>query len=170
MKRLVKAMFILLTIAVLFLGLAVQVYASDGQIDTKELLEAISPYIQAILEIVLVALFSVVAYYAKIYLAQLVQRLRQNVTYEQYVIIRAIVDQLVAAAEQVYKDAEGEQKKQFVLEQARKAIAEYGLQLDLQTLDALIEAAVFDQFNRPPPIWPDETVTILPVEEVEKSS
>jgi sirohydrochlorin ferrochelatase len=148
---------------VLLFGLVVQAYASDGQIDTKWLLEAISPFIQAILEVVLTVLAAVAAYYVKRYLAQLVERLRQNTTQEQFLMIRIIVDQLVAAAEQLYEDAEGDEKKRYVLEQAERALSEYGLQLDLQMLDALVEAAVFDQFNRPPPIWPDETVTILPV-------
>ena len=166
MKRLFRIMLILVTALGLLLGMAISVYAQEPGpgIDLGGLLEAISPYVQAILEIVLVALFSVAAFYVKQYLTQLVLRLRQNVTYEQFVIIRAVIDQLVAAAEQVYKDAGGEEKKQYVLDQAQKALAEYGLTLDLQTLDALVEAAVYDQFNRPPPIWPEE-VTILPVDE-----
>ena len=167
MKRLLKVVVTLTTIvALLLLGLVQTAYANTGgQIDTKGLLEAISPFIQAILEIVLTALAAVAAYYVKLYLAQLVEKLRQNTTQEQFVLVRIIVDQLVSAAEQLYEDADGDGKKRYVLDQAQRALAEYGLKLDLQTLDALIEAAVFDQFNRPPPIWPvEEVATILPVE------
>jgi len=160
-----KQLFRIMVILALILGIATPVYADNGLIDPGELLEAISPFIQAILEIVLTALAAVAAYYVKQYLAQLVEKLRQNTTREQFALARIIVDQLVAAAEQLYKDANGDEKKRYVLEQAEKALADYGLILDLQTLDVLIEAAVFDQFNRPPPIWPtEEMATVLPIE------
>ena len=53
-----------------------------------------------------------------------------------------IIEILVNAAEQLYKAGEGEQKLNYVLEEAEKWLKQYHITLDMKRLRALVEAEV----------------------------
>jgi len=59
-----------------------------------------------------------------------------------------VVSYAVDAAEQVYKDGNGEDKKKYVLGVAENYIAKSGIKIDLDDLEAQIEAAVFGKFTK----------------------
>ena len=52
------------------------------------------------------------------------------------------------AAEQVYKDGNGEDKKKYVIGVAENYIEKSGIKIDLDDLEAQIEAAVFGKFTK----------------------
>jgi len=154
MKRSLRVLVILTIVVTLLLSFVVQAYAdTGGQIDLKDILKAISPGLQIILEIVFTALAAAIAYYVRLYLVEIIARLRQNLTYSQFATVRQIIYGLVSAAEQIYRDGKGEEKKQYVLEQARLWLSKYGLDLDLKAIESLIEEAVWNEFNSHPPLF-----------------
>jgi hypothetical protein len=153
-----KISLVLLTVFVLlFTFFVVPVMAQDpGQVDTGSLLGAISPHVQAILETVMAALAAVIAYYLRMYAVQIVAKMRAELPQSQFWFVQHVVTNMVKAAEQMYGDGGGAEKKKYVLKRAADYLAQSGLVLDFVTLEALLEAAVFEQFKEP--IWDDGPV------------
>lgn len=145
-----KVMFAVLIIA---LVVAVPVAADEGGEEGKapNLLEAISPHIQTLLEAILVAIVPWLAYHIKRYFEEATRQARQILTAEQYALVEIVVRNLVHAAEQIYERTEGTKKKLYVLRRAQDTLAGYGLNLDLIDLEAMIEAMVRQELNKPLP-------------------
>ncbi len=61
-----------------------------------------------------------------------------------YEILKAVSERAVLAAEQVYKSGQGEEKKQYALNTAEQYLKAKGIKLDLDVIDAYIEAAVME--------------------------
>jgi hypothetical protein len=55
----------------------------------------------------------------------------------------------VYAAEQLYKSGDGEKKKDYAIEVAENWLAERNVYVDLFSLEAAIEAAVKQEFDKP---------------------
>ena len=149
LKKVLFVMFIILVIVPV-------AYADDG--DTPNLLEAISPHLQTLLEAILVAVVPWLAYHIKQYFDEATRQAQQVLTAEQYALVEIVVRNLVHAAEQIYERTEGEQKKLYVLKHAQDVLAGYGLNLDLIDLEAMIESMVRQALK-----GGEEKVNILPV-------
>jgi len=68
--------------------------------------------------------------------------------------IGRIVEIGVQAAEQVYGAANGDAKKGYAIDFAEKWLAERGVKIDVDVLDAAVEAAVLREFNYPEAVSP----------------
>lgn len=75
---------------------------------------------------------------------KLIPFINGNFTTKQVNLIKTIIQQLVFAAEQVYDKADGEKKKQYVLECAQKELDLRGIKIDVDVLSAYIEGEVFN--------------------------
>lgn len=92
-------------------------------IDLNQIVEALISLIAAVITCVIIPL------------------IRSKVTNAQFEKIKMYVGIAVKAAEQIYVgNGRGTEKKQYVVEYLEKL----GLKVDAETLDKLIEAAVFD--------------------------
>lgn len=92
-------------------------------IDMNQIVEALISLIAAVITCVVIPL------------------IRSKVTNAQFEKIKMYVGIVVKAAEQIYVgNGRGTEKKQYVVEYLEKL----GLKVDAETLDKLIEAAVFD--------------------------
>lgn len=108
--------------------------------------EAISPALQTLLEAVLTLL----AAQASAWMYKQYQHQRAQLDTQQQYFLDFIVGQAVRAAEQLYKEKKGAEKKAYVFGIVEKELAARGIKLDIDVLDAKIEAAVFAQFAHPP--------------------
>lgn len=104
---------------------------------------AISPALQTLLEGVLVILAS----QAVAWLHQKYQDQRAQLSDRNQWALDFIIAQSVRAAEQLYRDGNGEAKKAYVYKIVEKELATRGLTLDFDVLDARIEAAVYNEFK-----------------------
>lgn len=78
---------------------------------------------------------------AAVFTCVVIPLIRSKVTDAQFEKIKMYVSIAVKAAEQIYVgNGRGTEKKQYVVEYLEKL----GLKIDAETLDKLIEAAVFD--------------------------
>ena len=78
---------------------------------------------------------------AAVFTCVIIPLIRSKVTNAQFEKIKMYVGIAVKAAEQIYVgNGRGTEKKQYVVEYLEKL----GLKIDAETLDKLIEAAVFD--------------------------
>lgn len=78
---------------------------------------------------------------AAVFTCVVIPLIRSKVTTAQFEKIKMYVGIAVKAAEQIYVgNGRGTEKKQYVVEYLEKL----GLKIDAETLDKLIEAAVFD--------------------------
>lgn len=78
---------------------------------------------------------------AAVFTCVIIPLIRSKVTTAQFEKIKMYVGIAVKAAEQIYVgNGRGTEKKQYVVEYLEKL----GLKVDAETLDKLIEAAVFD--------------------------
>lgn len=124
-------------------------FADEEKGELPNLLEVIGPGLQVLLEALAVAIVPFLAYHAKRYADEAVQRVKQALTTEQYLMVEIVVKNLVHAAQQLFDYAECEAKKKYVIEQAQKVLAGYGLQLDLAHLEAMIESMVHQELKGP---------------------
>ena len=69
-----------------------------------------------------------------------------NLTVKQIDIIKIIVQSAVQAAEQIYANSEkaGSSKKKYVMEYAKKKLAEIGLTIDEKEIEVYLEQAVLE--------------------------
>ena len=108
--------------------------------------EAISPALQTLLE----ALFALLAAQASAWMYKQYQVQRARLTSEQQYIVDFVVSQAIRAAEQMYKDKRGDEKKAYAIAIVEKELSARGLIIDIDPLEAKIEAAVFSHFAKPP--------------------
>jgi hypothetical protein len=80
------------------------------------------------------------------------ERIRGEIGEQQYAMMSAVVADAVAAAEQYGLSEKiknlGESKKEFAMAYAQRELNEAGINIDLNRLDASIEAAVNQTFNQ----------------------
>lgn len=79
------------------------------------------------------------------------QKVQSQIPAEQLAFAKGLIKQLVLAAEQSGLTglirAEGEEKRKYVIDLAEKELKARGIDMDLDVLYALLEAAVFEAFN-----------------------
>ena len=68
---------------------------------------------------------------------------RAELSSEQLYALDLVIQSAVKAAEQIYKDGNGELKKKYALNVVTEYIARSGLKIDVALIEAKIEAAVF---------------------------
>lgn len=86
-----------------------------------------------------VAIIGLLAWKGSAYLAG---RMNQ----EQLALLKQIAGRAVLMAEQVSED--NAEKKRLAMETAEKWLKQYGIEIDLDMLEAAVEAAVFDELKR----------------------
>ena len=117
-------------------------------VDWSSVLQHVLEYV---LPILAVAIVGYIVALVKSLLPQVRAWLVAKAGAEQVALAEQVIAGLVKAAEQQgFWDAalaEGQNKKAWVLERAQAELAEHGIKLDVKRLDALVEAAVLDEFN-----------------------
>lgn len=108
--------------------------------------QAVSPALQTLLEAVFVALASA----ASAYMYKLYQTQRAKLSSDQQFLIDQVVSVSIRAVEQMYGSYNGDEKKAAALAIAEKTLAGYGLNIELDTLSAQIESAVYSHFPKLP--------------------
>jgi hypothetical protein len=108
----------------------------------------LTPIIQTVLTTILTALAAAIA---KLILAKADELLASKNEDERY-FIRETIRSLTQAAQQIYKAGNGNQKKAYVISQAEKALHAKGIKIDLDQIEAEIEAAVWSQFSPNEPL------------------
>jgi LL-H family phage holin len=105
--------------------------------------EVLSNVLQAVLEAALPILVSAAAAWVIGKVVELVRKLKDT-NPELYEILKVIAERAVSAAEQIWGDQHGEEKKAYALNVVEKYLAAKGITLDLDIIDGYIEAAVCD--------------------------
>lgn len=108
----------------------------------------ISVFLQKFLEIVLPVLATALAGLVIAWITKVISDLKSKLTEDQEWIINQAIKSAVLAAEQANIAGEVKEKKEYALNIAEQWLASKGITIDLNILDARIEAAVFDEFNR----------------------
>ena len=105
--------------------------------------EVLSNVLQAVLEAALPILVSAAAAWVIGKVVELVRKLKDT-NPELYEILKVIAERAVSAAEQIWGDQHGEEKKAYALNVVEKYLTAKGITLDLDIIDGYIEAAVGD--------------------------
>lgn len=108
----------------------------------------ISVFLQKFLEIVLPVLATALAGLVIAWITKVISDVKSKLTEDQEWIIRQAINSAVLAAEQANIAGAVKEKKEYALNIAEQWLAAKGITIDLNILDARIEAAVFDEFNR----------------------
>lgn len=107
--------------------------------------------LNSVLQFLLPPLVAVLAGFAFRYLLVKIDSLRSQIGASKWKGILDVVSAAVAAAEQSGLAglivSEGKAKKAFAIETAQKFLLERGINIDLNTLDRLIEAAVLNDLG-----------------------
>lgn len=101
-----------------------------------------------LLEQVLLVVLPVLAAAATAWIAQKVREGAARLTEHQRKVLLAVVQTAVLAAEQAGAAGYVKDKKAYALEVAQGWLKQQGVKIDLGLLDAAIEAAVLEEFNR----------------------
>lgn len=105
----------------------------------RDFLSAVSPALQTlILSCVTVLAGQAVAWVRSEYLTKKALLSSENQYY-----LELLITQLTHAAEQIYGEKNGAEKKAFVIQKAQEIVASAGLNIDLAQIDATIEGIVF---------------------------
>lgn len=110
--------------------------------------ELLSVFLQNFLEIVLPVLATALAGLAVAWITKIVNDLKIKLSDEQEFIINQAIYAAVLAAEQANLSGFITDKKKYAFEIAENWLLEKGIVVDIDILDARIEAAVFNEFNR----------------------
>jgi len=112
----------------------------------------VSKFVQLFLEATVAAAAPIIAHVLISYIRARGRAIWLSVDAEKRYVIEEVVRMAVTAAEQSGLANEamqaGEAKKDYALALAEKALAQHGITLDLGLLDAMIEAAVWQEINR----------------------
>lgn len=76
-----------------------------------------------------------------------IQLLRSRLTAQQFALLQEVVSNAVAAAEQTGLTLTAQQRKFEAVGRVRMALAGRGIDVDVSTLDSMIEAAVLREIN-----------------------
>ncbi len=92
---------------------------------------------------------------------ELRKQIAARTTNDQVEFLQRVAAIGVQAAEQLFGELAGEEKKAFALQYIQAELDKRGIKLDAAQLEALVEATVLEQFNWPAvePTPPTETVT-----------
>lgn len=109
-------------------------------------------FLNALLRAAVAALAPIAVNFVIALVRDLAARVRASISAEHWLAMRAIVATVVAAAEQSglagHIAAEGRAKREWALREIKRIIAERNLPpIDVDTLIAMIEAEVWQQFN-----------------------
>ena len=99
-------------------------------------------------QMILMALLPILAGAGANWLIKHGKLLAARVDAHQWALALQVVNMVVVAAEQAKLAGLITDKKKYALELGTKYLASRGITLDLAELDAMIEAAVMDEFNR----------------------
>ena len=107
--------------------------------------------IQTFLVIVIQMLLPVALGFAIVWMKSQWEKVKLQIGVEEYAFIEALVRQFVLAAEQagligMITNA-GEEKKKMVLAMAEAELEKYGIKVDLDVIDAIIESIVYEEFG-----------------------
>ena len=110
------------------------------------------PIIQAALVTIIQVLLPVALGFLVAYINHKIKEVKSQVSATNLAFATNLVRELVRAAEQSgltgALEKASQAKKQYVLDQAQKALEAHGITIDVDLLDALIEAAVNDAFGK----------------------
>ena len=101
---------------------------------------AISPALNVLLQSVFVAIGGLLAAYVK----KQIDLARASLTANEQYALDLFITMGVRAAQQIYAEKDGAGKKAYVMELAENYVAQVGLLIDFEALDAKVEAAVFN--------------------------
>lgn len=112
-----------------------------------------SELLQKSLEVAIQVLLPVVLGFLVVFIRAKIAEVKSKIPQEQMQFASALAKMLVLAAEQngligALEDV-GEEKKRWVMGMLDQALKERGIVLDLETLSAMIEAAVHEAFKKP---------------------
>lgn len=117
--------------------------------------DIISPLIQAVLEVVIQALLPVLLGFVVLGVKRLTDSIKVKMAQDEIELVMSLADAFVKAAEQNGLAGaiinEGQAKKRWVKERLGAELSARGIHLDLDTLDDMIERAVFDALWEPKP-------------------
>lgn len=113
-----------------------------------EILRMWSPLIQTVLEGLIAIAVPVIVIHVRRWLMAAELQVQSRLTQDQYTFTRWVVEGFVKAAEQMYTEADGSEKLNYVLRQSQSILAQQGLELDLTYLRAHIEEAVKDMNDK----------------------
>ena len=103
--------------------------------------------LQGTLEYVLPILFTQLAILLGALIVKVVNDIKAKLTVDQMEMIENIIDIAVNAAEQTNLKEATIDKKREALNIAQRYLTKNNIKIDIVTLDAMIEAAVFQNFN-----------------------
>lgn len=110
-------------------------------------MEILSKILQAVLEIVLPAAAVWMVARLSRQVTDAIEKLR-NDRPDLYCFVRDMTSTVTMAAEQIFGSGKGTEKKKYAIGALENILNAQGITLDLQAIDALIEASVYDNFNR----------------------
>lgn len=114
--------------------------------------QILSSLLQLLLETIIAIVLPIVLTRLVIWINAQIVATRSQISKEQLILVETLIKQFVRAAEQSgltgQVRAAGAEKKAFVLALLKAELTERGISLNLDTLDAMIEAAVNGAFSK----------------------
>lgn len=108
-------------------------------------------FLETLIPVVVPVIAGFIAYLLKSLFDQFKLYLAQKGLTAQYEFAMALIQEFIRAAEQNgltgELEAVGARKKQWVMDMVQIELAKNGIHLDVETLSALVEAAVYDAFQ-----------------------
>ena len=105
--------------------------------------------ISELLQALVLAILPVVAGYAALYLKKKGEEVSANLSGEARYALALVVKTAVFAAEQVYGNGAGAEKKAYAIEVVQKWVDTSGLKIDISLIEAAVEEAVLENFPNP---------------------
>jgi len=103
-------------------------------------------YISELLQALVMATLPVIAGFAANYLKKQTNVLVMSLDVEKQKALKALANGAVIAAEQIYREGNGAQKKEYAISVIQASADASGLTFDVAVIEAAIERAVFDNF------------------------
>lgn len=92
-----------------------------------------------IVELAICLVLLIVLYFGKAYL---VPFLKTKMTADQYELVKSVVDAAVRAAQQMFWNESGTDRKDYVVATVNRQLEDFGIKITSEQLDNLIESAV----------------------------
>jgi len=106
-------------------------------------MELVNKLLQTLLEVALPILVTALATWMVGKVVELFKRIAQK-SPDAAAYLMEICNTAVRAAEQIFGGEKGKEKKAYAIKLVQAYLAQIGIKLDLETIDAAIEAAVLD--------------------------
>jgi LL-H family phage holin len=114
--------------------------------------QILSTLLQVLIETIITVVLPVVLVRLVIWINTQIVATKSKISKEELLLIETLIKQFVRAAEQSgltgQLKAAGAEKKAFVLALLHAELEERGIKLNLEVIDAMVEAAVNDAFGR----------------------